>query len=92
MRKLYLLAVCGGISAAASAFVAPSFGPSRSTTSLSASMGDLRRWAVDSVCAASLAVAVAVAVAVAPAFADEFGVEKDAPTLFTGETVEVCNL
>ena len=25
-----------------------------------------------------------------PAFADEYGVEKEAPTLFTGETVEVC--
>lgn len=25
----------------------------------------------------------------APAFADEIGVEKEAPTLFTGETVEV---
>lgn len=24
-----------------------------------------------------------------PAFADEYGVEKEAPTLFTGETVEV---
>jgi hypothetical protein len=27
-----------------------------------------------------------------PAFADEYGVEKEAPTLFTGETVEVCTL
>ena len=27
----------------------------------------------------------------APAFADEIGVEKDAPTLYTGETVEVCH-
>lgn len=25
-----------------------------------------------------------------PVFADEYGVEKEAPTLFTGETVEVC--
>ena len=27
-----------------------------------------------------------------PAFADEYGVEKEAPTLFTGETVEVCTI
>ena len=27
--------------------------------------------------------------AVLPAFADEYGVEKEAPTIFTGETVEV---
>jgi hypothetical protein len=30
-----------------------------------------------------------LAIAAAPVFADEYGVEKDAPTLFTGETVEV---
>jgi len=27
---------------------------------------------------------------VAPCFADEYGVEKEAPTLYTGETVEIC--
>jgi hypothetical protein len=29
---------------------------------------------------------------VLPAWADEYGVEKEAPTIFTGETVEVCLL
>ena len=31
-----------------------------------------------------------VSIVAAPAYADEYGVEKEAPTVFTGETVEVC--
>ena len=37
-----------------------------------------------------LATLVLSATVVGPVFADEYGVEKEAPTLFTGETVEVC--
>lgn len=83
MRFLYLFAACGG--SFAFSFSATS-SPSRTSTQLSASSSvgeDLRRWAVASV--------FAVAVVAAPAaFADEIGVDKDAPTLFTGETVEIC--
>ena len=39
---------------------------------------------------ALLATIVMATTIVGPAFADEYGVEKEAPTLFTGETVEVC--
>mmetsp|Transcript_10876 Transcript_10876/g.30081 ORF Transcript_10876/g.30081 Transcript_10876/m.30081 type:complete len:243 (-) Transcript_10876:1830-2558(-) len=31
-----------------------------------------------------------VATSTSPCFADEYGVEKEAPTLYTGETVEIC--
>jgi hypothetical protein len=37
-----------------------------------------------------VAAIVLVAATGSPAFADEYGVEKEAPTLYTGETVEVC--
>ncbi|KAL7580118.1 hypothetical protein ACA910_012878 [Epithemia clementina (nom. ined.)] len=37
-----------------------------------------------------LTVCLIASVATSPAFADEIGVEKDAPTLYTGETVEIC--
>lgn len=86
MRLLYLIVSCKGLSSVASAFspATTSYSSPCLTTRLSASSGvadELRRWAVVS--------AVAVSIAVAPACADEYGVEKDAPTLFTGETVEV---
>jgi hypothetical protein len=58
-----------------------------SAFSSSSSVNEFHRWAAVSICAASLLIG-------GPCQADEFGVERDAPTLYTGETVEVsyCNL
>jgi hypothetical protein len=50
----------------------------------SSSFNEIHRWAAFSIFAASLFIA-------GPCQADEFGVERDAPTLYTGETVEVSN-
>jgi hypothetical protein len=36
-----------------------------------------------------VATTILLTTAAGPVFADEIGVEKEAPTLFTGETVEV---
>jgi hypothetical protein len=58
-----------------------------SSLSSSSSVNEIHRWAAVSIFAASLLIA-------GPCQADEYGVERDAPTLYTGETVEVsyCDL
>jgi hypothetical protein len=47
-------------------------------------------WSVANV--AALAVLLGLLVTASPSCADEYGVEKEAPTIITGETVEVCSL
>mmetsp|Transcript_295 Transcript_295/g.398 ORF Transcript_295/g.398 Transcript_295/m.398 type:complete len:256 (-) Transcript_295:902-1669(-) len=37
-----------------------------------------------------VAACLIVSTSASPVFADEYGVEKEAPTLYTGETVEIC--
>jgi hypothetical protein len=63
--------------------------PSTRTTALSASqkfspLDELRIWV------AATVFTVASVVASPSAFADEIGREREAPTFFTGETVEIC--
>ena len=63
--------------------------PSTRITALSASqkyspLDELRIWVAASV------ITAASFVASSPAFADEIGREREAPTFFTGETVEIC--
>jgi hypothetical protein len=53
-------------------------------------LGSWIQQGADNALLATVVVAMSFLVAVLPAMADEYGVEKEAPTIFTGETVEVC--